>query len=69
MSSVGFWETHKPYSISYFSSHTAELSRLPLALPIAEGKLLLGAWQSILLLELDGPRRRKLVCTVFESQD
>lgn len=34
-----------------------------LSLPIVDGKLLLGAWQRILLLKLDGPKRRKLVCT------
>ena len=48
---------------------TSALAGTSLALPIAAGKLLLGTWQSILLLELDGPRRRKLACTVFESQD
>lgn len=32
-------------------------------LPIVNGRLLLGAWQRILLMELDGPKRRKLVCT------
>ncbi|MCY3979108.1 MAG: YjbQ family protein [Chloroflexi bacterium] len=40
---------------------------LPLAIPIADGELLLGVWQSILLLELDGPRRRKLMCSIIET--
>jgi secondary thiamine-phosphate synthase enzyme len=30
------------------------------AVPVAEGKLALGRWQSILLCEFDGPRRREL---------
>lgn len=29
-----------------------------LAIPFAQGRLLLGTWQSIILVELDGPRRR-----------
>jgi thiamine phosphate synthase YjbQ (UPF0047 family) len=31
-----------------------------LALPVSAGRLLLGTWQSVLLIELDGPRRRDL---------
>lgn len=46
---------------------TSALTGTSLTIPIVAGKLLLGAWQSILLLELDGPRRRKLMCTVIET--
>ena len=38
-----------------------------LTLPIVNGKLLLGTWQRILLLELDGPKRRKLACMVIAA--
>lgn len=31
-----------------------------LTLPIAHGKLALGTWQSVLLMELDGPRERTI---------
>lgn len=31
------------------------------SIPVAQGALLLGAWQSIFLLELDGPRRARTV--------
>ena len=31
--------------------------------PVAGGRLLLGTWQSVLLLEMDGPRRRKIILT------
>lgn len=34
-------------------------------IPIVEGKLGLGTWQSILFLELDGPRQRTLLIQVF----
>lgn len=33
-------------------------------LPIQKGRLALGCWQSLLLVELDGPRRRTLRLTV-----
>lgn len=31
-------------------------------LPIKDGRLYLGTWQSIFLLELDGPRTRTVIC-------
>jgi secondary thiamine-phosphate synthase enzyme len=31
--------------------------------PIADGRLALGTWQAIMLVELDGPRDRRLVVT------
>ena len=32
--------------------------------PVREGRLLLGTWQSIMLVDLDGPRLRRVVVTV-----
>lgn len=59
---------HGRYGAPNAEAHiTSALAGTSLTIPIGGGKLLLGAWQSILLLELDGPRRRKLVCTVIES--
>lgn len=63
----------RPFQHGRFSAPNAEahitsaLTGTSLTMPIADGKLLLGAWQSILLLELDGPRQRKLNCTVIET--
>jgi len=34
------------------------------AFPISSGRVLRGTWQSILLIELDGPRERDVVVTV-----
>jgi secondary thiamine-phosphate synthase enzyme len=34
------------------------------ALPFERGKLILGTWQRVVLIELDGPRERQLVVTV-----
>jgi secondary thiamine-phosphate synthase enzyme len=33
-------------------------------IPVHEGKLLLGRWQAVMLVELDGPRQRRVVVTV-----
>src|ERR671917_1284433 len=33
------------------------------AVPFADGKLLLGRWQGIFLCEFDGPRRREVILT------
>ncbi|MGB9719367.1 MAG: secondary thiamine-phosphate synthase enzyme YjbQ [Candidatus Anstonellales archaeon] len=32
-------------------------------IPCENGKLVLGTWQRMMLLELDGPRRRKIIIT------
>lgn len=34
------------------------------SLPYADGELVLGTWQRVILVELDGPRRRYVVCTL-----
>lgn len=34
------------------------------AFPVASGRILRGTWQSLMLVELDGPRERKVVVTV-----
>lgn len=35
------------------------------ALPVEKGKLLLGTWQRVVLVELDGPRERQIVLAVM----
>jgi secondary thiamine-phosphate synthase enzyme len=37
------------------------------SIPFASGRLQLGTWQSVLLVESNGPRERKLVVTVIEG--
>lgn len=34
-------------------------------IPVEDGRLMLGTWQSIFFVELDGPRQRKLTVTVM----
>jgi secondary thiamine-phosphate synthase enzyme len=33
-------------------------------IPVREGKLVLGTWQAIMLVDLDGPRDRRVVVTI-----
>ncbi|HPM41645.1 MAG TPA: YjbQ family protein, partial [bacterium] len=37
--------------------------------PVADGKLLLGDWQSIFFVELDGPRERRGVCVKIMGEE
>ncbi len=37
--------------------------------PISEGNLLLGTWESVFLAEFDGPRERKVVVKIFPDVD
>ena len=34
------------------------------AIPVSDGKLLLGTWQAVMLVELDGPRQRRVIVDV-----
>ena len=44
---------------------TALLIGHSVTVPIADGDLLLGTWQSLFLVELDGPRNRRLDLTLL----
>jgi secondary thiamine-phosphate synthase enzyme len=56
---IRFRHAHDP---SHTWSHmAASLIGASLILPVVDGELRLGTWQSVLLVELDGPRERQLV--------
>jgi len=38
-------------------------------IPVQNGRLLLGTWQAVMLVELDGPRERRVLVTVSPTQD
>jgi secondary thiamine-phosphate synthase enzyme len=46
----------------------ASLFGASVTLPVAGGRVELGTWQRILLLELDGPRRRRVTVQVIEDK-
>jgi secondary thiamine-phosphate synthase enzyme len=51
-----------------FSHLRANLLSTEKTIPVGEGNLILGTWQSILLWEFDiEPRKRKLIITVIEE--
>jgi secondary thiamine-phosphate synthase enzyme len=63
---IDFRHGHDP---SHAWSHMASSILGPsLTIPVSSGKLLLGTWQSVLLVELDGPRERDLHVTLIRSE-
>ena len=62
---IAFRHAHDP---SHAWSHMASSILGPsLTLPLSAGKLILGTWQSVMLVELDGPRKREIHVTVIQS--
>jgi secondary thiamine-phosphate synthase enzyme len=56
---IKFRHAHDP---SHAWSHmAASLIGASLTLPVLNGELSLGTWQSVLVIELDGPRERQLI--------
>jgi secondary thiamine-phosphate synthase enzyme len=39
-----------------------------LSLPVVDGRLGIGRWQSVLLVELDGPRRREVLLQLIDTE-
>jgi secondary thiamine-phosphate synthase enzyme len=54
-----------PHNPAHVPDHIlSALIGTSVALPFERGQILLGTWQRIVLIELDGPRERQLVVTV-----
>jgi secondary thiamine-phosphate synthase enzyme len=63
--SIRFRHAHDP---SHAWSHmAASLLGPSLMIPITAGKLTLGTWQSVMLVELDGPRERAVHVTLLQG--
>lgn len=57
-----------PHDPSHFPDHLwSSVVGASLNVPCHGGKLVLGTWQRIILLELDGPRERNLLLTLLPS--
>lgn len=53
-----------PHNPAHVPAHLASSIIGPsVTVPVREGQLVLGTWQRIILVELDGPRERQLVYT------
>ncbi len=60
---IQFQHAHNP---SHAWSHMASSILGPsLTVPVTGGKLVLGTWQSVMLVELDGPRERMVHVTLI----
>ncbi|GKS63202.1 hypothetical protein YTPLAS72_05060 [Nitrospira sp.] len=60
---IQFQHAHNP---SHAWSHMASSILGPsLTVPVTGGKLVLGTWQSVMLIELDGPRERMVHVTLI----
>ena len=63
--SIRFRHAHDP---SHAWSHmAASLLGPSLTLPVTDGQLALGTWQSVMLVELDGPRKRTVHVTLLPT--
>jgi secondary thiamine-phosphate synthase enzyme len=57
-----------PHDPKHFPDHLwSALAGPSITLPYKEGELVLGTWQRVVLLELDGPRKRNLEITLIKS--
>ena len=62
---IHFRHAHDP---SHAWSHMASSILGPsLGIPVSAAKLVLGTWQSVMLVELDGPRERSVIVTLVPS--
>jgi secondary thiamine-phosphate synthase enzyme len=62
---IEFRHAHNP---SHAWSHMASSILGPsVTIPISAGKLILGTWQAVMLVELDGPRERDVHVTLISS--
>lgn len=63
---IQFRHAHDP---SHAWSHMASSILGPsLTIPVSAGKLVIGTWQSVMLVKLDGPRTREVHVTLLSSE-
>lgn len=62
---IRFRHAHNPAHA--WSHMAASLVGASLTVPVSDGKMVLGTWQSVMLVELDGPRERAIHLTLIES--
>jgi secondary thiamine-phosphate synthase enzyme len=57
-----------PHDPSHFPDHLwSSIIGPELTVPFKEGKLQLGTWQRLILIELDGPRERQIELTLIKA--
>ncbi len=63
---INFRHAHNPAHA--WSHMAASVIGTSLAIPVSGGRLVLGTWQSVLLVELDGPKQREVQVTLMASR-
>jgi secondary thiamine-phosphate synthase enzyme len=59
-----------PHNPEHVPDHIlSSLIGTALTLPVESGSLVLGTWQRVILVELDGPRKRELTLTFLKSRE
>lgn len=57
-----------PHNSAHAPDHIlSALIGTSLTLPVANGQLVLGIWQRVILIESDGPREREIVINLLQS--
>lgn len=55
-----------PHNPAHVPAHlTSSIIGPSVSIPAKDGRLVLGTWQRIILVELDGPRERQLIVTPY----
>ena len=62
---IQFRHAHNP--VHAWSHMASSILGPSLTIPVSAGKLVLGTWQSVMLVELDGPRDRDVHVTLVPS--
>jgi len=58
-----------PHNPAHVPNHIlSALVGTSLTLPVADGRLVLGTWQRVVLIEFEGPRRREVAVTLVPSE-
>lgn len=58
-----------PHNPAHVTDHImSSIIGASITIPISENHLVLGSWQRVVLVELDGPRTREIVITTLESK-
>jgi secondary thiamine-phosphate synthase enzyme len=63
---IDFRHGHDP--LHAWSHMASSILGPSLMIPVLDGALVLGTWQSVLLIELDGPRERDVHVTLIRSE-
>lgn len=59
-----------PHDPSHVGDHImSSIIGNSVSVPFEEGELLLGTWQNIVLVELNGPREREIVLTIVKNDE